>query len=154
MEPGKRGDVGRCIVADVDPDSPNMEYWSSMNSGMYNCGGPTDAPVSSDMPTGIGGGTLYNAAIWWEWRATRELFDRALIVSYKANPRTNKNRLVNFAGGYGSNQGNHSTKNIILVIMVISWVTGVRKLSWVLQISQRFIFSLRIIRQSIVSRIL
>ena len=35
---GKRGDVGRCIVADVDPDSPNMEYWSSMNSGMYNCG--------------------------------------------------------------------------------------------------------------------
>ncbi|WP_370859853.1 hypothetical protein [Phocaeicola plebeius] len=107
---GKRGDVGRCIVADVDPDSPNMEYWSSMNSGMYNCGGPTDVPVSSDMPTGIGGGTLYNAAIWWSGELTRELFDRALIVSYNANPRTDKNRLVNFATGYGSNQGNHSTK--------------------------------------------
>ena len=38
------------------------------------------------------------------------MFDRALIVSYKANPRTDKNRLVNFATGYGSNQGNHSTK--------------------------------------------
>lgn len=107
---GMHGDVGRCIVADVDPDSPNMEFWSSMNSGMYNCGGPTDVPISPDMPKGIGGGVMYNAAIWWTGELTRELFDRALIVSYKVNPRTNKNRLVNFATGYGSNEGNHSTK--------------------------------------------
>lgn len=107
---GMRGDVGRCIVADVDPESPNMEYWSSMNSGMYNCGGPTDVPVSSDMPKGIGGGTMYNGAIWWTGELTRELFDRALILSYKSNPRTNKNRIVNFNTGYGSNQGNHDTK--------------------------------------------
>ena len=35
------------------------------------------------MPTGIGGGTLYNAAIWWTGELTRELFDRALIVAIK-----------------------------------------------------------------------
>ena len=97
-----------------------------MNSGMYNCGGSIDVPISPDMPTGIGGGTLYNAAIWWTGELTRELFDRALIVSYKANPRTNKNRLVNFATGYGSMKV-IIVQNIILVITVISWATGVRK---------------------------
>lgn len=107
---GKRGDVGRCIVADVDPDSPNMEYWSSMNSGMYNCDGLTDVTVSPDMPTGIGGGVMYNGVIWWTGQLTRELYDRALILSYKENPLTRKTRIVNFNTGYGSNQGNHSTK--------------------------------------------
>lgn len=107
---GDHGDVGRSIVADIDPDSPNFEFWSSMNTGIYNCGGPTDIPVSADMPKGIGGGVMYNAAIYWDGELTRNLFDRALILSYKTNSLTNKNRLVNFETGYGSNPGNHDTK--------------------------------------------
>ena len=32
--------VGRCMVADVDPDSPGCEYWSSEPDGvMYSCKG-------------------------------------------------------------------------------------------------------------------
>lgn len=122
---GKNGDVGRCLVADIDPDSPNMEYWSSMEEekeegdetetegeslGVFNCAGPTDVPLTKDVPEGIGKGKMINGAIWWTGQLTRELFDRALVLSYKANPITSKNRIVNFNTGYGSNQGNHSTK--------------------------------------------
>lgn len=107
---GDHGDVGRSIVADIDPDSPNFEYWSSINSGLYNCSGPSDVPVTADLPKGIGGGTMYNAAIYWSGELTRDLWDRGLIMSYRANPLTKRNRLVNFSTGYGSNQGNHSTK--------------------------------------------
>lgn len=68
--------------------------------------------VSSTYPTGIGGGVLYNVAIYWSGQPTREMLDRACVVSYKENPdvnKTNKTRLVYF-GTYGSNDGNHSTK--------------------------------------------
>ena len=107
---GKNGDVGRCIVADVDPDSPDFEYYSSLQSGMYSCNG--SGVVATDYPKGIGSGVMYNAAIYWSGQPTREMYDRACIVSYKSNPdvnKSNKNRLVYF-GHYGSNDGNHGTK--------------------------------------------
>lgn len=107
---GSASDVGRCIVADIDPDSPNFEYWSSLHEGVFSCSG--NGLVSSAYPTGIGSGIMYNVAIYWSGQPTRELLDRACIVSYKENPdvnKTNKTRLVSF-GSYGSNDGNHSTK--------------------------------------------
>lgn len=107
---GSNTDVGRCIVADIDPDSPNFEYWSSLQEGVFSCSG--SGLVSSTYPTGIGGGVLYNVAIYWSGQPTREMLDRACVVSYKENPdvnKTNKTRLVYF-GTYGSNDGNHSTK--------------------------------------------
>ncbi|WP_294548695.1 hypothetical protein [uncultured Bacteroides sp.] len=97
---GSTADVGRCIVADVDPDSEDFEYWSSLGEGMFSCSTGTSL---GNAPTGIGGGTLYNVAIYWTGGRTRELYDRALIVS-KQN-----GRIVQF-DTYGSNQGNHSTK--------------------------------------------
>lgn len=107
---GSTTDVGRCIVADIDPDSPNFEYWSSLQEGVFSCSG--SGLVSSTYPTGIGGGVLYNVAIYWSGQPTREMLDRACVVSYKENPdvnKTNKTRLV-YLGTYGSNDGNHSTK--------------------------------------------
>ena len=107
---GSTTDVGRCIVADIDPDSPNFEYWSSLQEAVFSCSG--SGLVSSTYPTGIGGGVLYNVAIYWSGQPTREMLDRACVVSYKENPdvnKTNKTRLVYF-GTYGSNDGNHSTK--------------------------------------------
>ena len=38
------------------------------------------------------------------------MFDRALVLSYKNNSLLNRQRLVNFSVGYGSNQGNHDSK--------------------------------------------
>lgn len=108
---GMQGDVGRSIVADIDPDNPGFEYWSSLNTGVYSCAGPSDVPLQGvSIPKGVGGGSLYNVSIWWSGELTRELYDRALIVSAEKNPLTAKNRLANFNTGYGSSQGNHSTK--------------------------------------------
>ena len=77
---------------------------------MLSCNG--GKLVSGSYPTGIGSGVMYNAAIYWSGQGTREMYDRACIVSYKENPdvnKTNKNRLVSF-DLYGSYQGNHGTK--------------------------------------------
>lgn len=108
--PVDASDVGRCIVADVDPDSPDFEYWSSTQEGMFSCNGT--GLVSTTYPTGIGSGVMYNVAIYWSGQSTREMLDRGCIVSYKANPDVNKskkNRLISF-DLYGSNQGNHASK--------------------------------------------
>ena len=108
--PVDASDVGRCIVADVDPDSPDFEYWSSTQEGMFSCNGT--GLVSTTYPTGIGSGVMYNVAIYWSGQSTREMLDRGCIVSYKANPdvnKSNKNRLIAF-DLYGSNQGNHALK--------------------------------------------
>lgn len=107
---GKNGDVGRCIVGDVDSKSPDFEYYSSLQSGMYSCS--SGQVVSTKYPSGIASAPMYNAAIYWSGQSTREMYDRACISSYEENPdmnKTNKNRLVQF-GIYGSNEGNHSTK--------------------------------------------
>ena len=85
---GSTTDVGRCIVADIDPDSPNFEYWSSLQEGVFSCSG--SGLVSSTYPTGIGGGVLYNVAIYCSGQPTREMLDRACVVSYKENPDVNK----------------------------------------------------------------
>lgn len=93
-------DVGRCIVADVDPKNPGFEYWSSLGKEMYSC---LTGENLGNAPTGIGGGIMYNVAIYWTGESTRDLFDRALVVNKE------KGRIVRF-DTYGSNQGNHSTK--------------------------------------------
>lgn len=101
------GDVGRSIVADIDPNSPGFEYWSSAQLGIYSC--ETGLKVSDTYPTGDGGGVCYNVAIYWTGEATREMFDRANVVTYKENPLVKKTRLVAFES-YGANKGNHGTK--------------------------------------------
>lgn len=100
-------DVGRCMVAKVDPDSPECLFWSSLGQGMFSAS--TGTQVATNHPTGIGGGIMYNIPIYWTGELSRELYDRACIVSYKDNPVVNRTRMVNFES-YGSSQGNHSTK--------------------------------------------
>lgn len=121
--PGNNGDIGRCIVADVDPDNPGFEYWSSYGV-VVAAGKPTILPDmyscersgivnAKSCPTGIGSGPMYNAAIYWSGQSTREMYDRTCIVSYKENPdvnKDNKSRLISFKDAYGTNDGNHGTK--------------------------------------------
>ncbi|EKJ89492.1 Rhamnogalacturonan endolyase YesW [Bacteroides finegoldii] len=93
-------DVGRCAVADINPENPGFEYWSSLGKETYSC---LTGETLGNAPTGIGGGIMYNVAIYWTGEPTRDLFDRALIVNAQ------KGRIIRF-DLYGSNQGNHSTK--------------------------------------------
>ena len=68
------GDIGRCIVADVDPTTPGCEVWSSASAtDIYSCKG--EKLAGKKAPTQIGGGTSYNMAIWWDGSLSRQLLD-------------------------------------------------------------------------------
>ena len=74
-------DVGRCMVADVDPETPGCEYWSTVPDGvMFSCKGVKltgkKAPISK------AGGTSYNMAIWWSGSLNRQMIDFDLVHSY------------------------------------------------------------------------
>ena len=121
--PVDASDVGRCIVADVDPDSPDFEYWSSTQEGMFSCNGT--GLVSTTYPTGIANGVMYNVAIYWSGQSTREMYDRTCIVSYKDNPDVNKTNKKRLRMG---RMMVTMEPNTILVTTEISWVTIVKRL--------------------------
>lgn len=62
-------DVGRCMVADVDPDSPGCEMW------WYR--GNVHSAKGEDLGYQMKYGN--NMAIWWSGQLTRELLDKAVI---------------------------------------------------------------------------
>lgn len=78
---GANSDVGRCLVADIDPDSPGCEYWSSLGTGIYSC--QTGALVSTTLPSYKGGADSYNNAIFWNGTLQRQMLDDVMIQSYK-----------------------------------------------------------------------
>ena len=111
---GKNGDVGRCLVADVDPSSPGCEYWSSLGTGIYSC--QTGQLVSTQLPTYKGGGNSYNNAIFWNGTLQRQMLDDVMIQSYKPSlpwssgggSWKNWTRVLTFSyygGGVHSNNG-------------------------------------------------
>ncbi len=67
------GDVGRCMVADIDPENPGCEYWGSAGSTIYSC--RTGADLGKNRPTAIGGGATYDMGIWWSGSLNRQLLD-------------------------------------------------------------------------------
>lgn len=110
---GSNGDVGRCLVADVDPDSPGCEYWSSLGTGIYSC--ETGALVSTKLPTYKGGGNSYNNAIFWNGTLQRQMLDDVIIQSYKpslpwSKKLKNWTRVLTFSYYGGGVHSNNSTK--------------------------------------------
>lgn len=77
---GKNGDVGRCMVADIDPTSPGCEYWSSLGTGIYSC--EDGSLVNTELPTYKTGRVSYNNAIFWTGDLTRQVLDDVMIESY------------------------------------------------------------------------
>lgn len=61
-------DVGRCLVADIDPDSPGCEMW------WYQ--GNAHSPAGVDLGYAPG---YCNMAIWWSGSLNRQLYDRSTI---------------------------------------------------------------------------
>lgn len=78
--PGK-GDVGRCMVADVDADTPGCEIWSSDPKGnLYSCKGELlakKAPVYKP-----GSAYSFNMGIWWSGSLNRQILDKGYVQSY------------------------------------------------------------------------
>lgn len=68
------GDVGRCMVADIDPDSPGCEMWWYKGNAHSAQGHDLGyAPNSSNM------------AIWWNGTLNRQLLDKSTIDAPKVN---------------------------------------------------------------------
>lgn len=72
------GDVGRCMVADIDPDNPGCEYWGSTGGTIYSCS--TGANLGKTPPTTIGHNASnpaysYNMGIWWSGSLNRQMLD-------------------------------------------------------------------------------
>ncbi|MDR3219448.1 MAG: InlB B-repeat-containing protein [Dysgonamonadaceae bacterium] len=72
------GDIGRGVSADIDPNYPGTESWSSGGLGTYAANG---TKLSSSSPSSM------NMAIYWDGDTGRELFDGSSGPSVtKINP--------------------------------------------------------------------
>lgn len=73
-----KGDMGRCMVADIDPDSPGCEMW------WYK--GKVHSAKGDDLGYDA---KSYNAGIWFSGSLNRQLYDRSTID----DPRNSKGRV-------------------------------------------------------------
>ena len=106
--PKTPGDVGRCLVADIIPDSPGHEYWSSEASGVYSC--QTGQLLSTTLPSAKSGSKSYNNAIFWTGDLTRQMLDDVMVNSYTKSTPWDKSRVITFTY-YGSGvYSNNSSK--------------------------------------------
>lgn len=67
-------DVGRCMAADIDPNNPGMEMWSSQSQGIRNVKGEV---INPDMKT-----FSVNMGLWWDGDLLRELLDKDAVSKY------------------------------------------------------------------------
>ena len=79
------GDIGRCIIADIDENHKGYEFWGSEGSGIFNSQGTL---ISTAQPTTAGNGATYNFGIWWDGDVMRELLDRTVITKWNAGKQT------------------------------------------------------------------
>ena len=68
-----RTDVGRCMAADIDPNHPGVEMWSSRSGGIRNVRGEVTDSVAR-IPV--------NMAVWWDGDLLREMLDHETVSKY------------------------------------------------------------------------
>jgi rhamnogalacturonan endolyase len=83
-------DVGRCMAADIDPEHPGTELWSSADECIYNIKGEV-------VHERLGGRRSINFGIWWDGDLLRELLDHEQVLKYDA-ARKEIRRLFRFDG--------------------------------------------------------
>lgn len=88
------GDIGRGLTADIDPNYPGEESWSSGGLGTYSVNGTKLAGSLSSM----------NMAVYWDGDTGRELFDG------QSNPSVTK---ITASAGTGGNLRNYSSSTLI-----------------------------------------
>lgn len=80
---GNGEDVGRCMVADVDPETPGCEIWgagTTLDGKLYSCKGELLAKKAPRYKWGDS--WTYNMGIWWSGALNRQLLDRGFVVDY------------------------------------------------------------------------
>lgn len=105
--PGNGTDVARCMVADVDPDTPGCEIWASTPKGqMYSCKGKLlskRAPVYKP-----GANYTYNMGVWWSGSLNRQMLDRGRVVAYGSEGTP---EILFIAGSHGSTTASGTKDN-------------------------------------------
>ena len=94
-----RTDVGRCMAADIDPEHPGVEMWSSASGGIRSLSGEV---VADDVP-----GLSVNMAVWWDGDLMRELLDKNCISKY--DWETKHCKVIARLDGCISNNGTKAT---------------------------------------------
>ena len=95
-------DVGRCMAADVDPNSRGVEFWSIASNGIYNMKGEQVNPSTR--------GVSINMASWWDGDLLRELLDGVRISKY--NPETGYSEVIHDCEGCMRINGTKSNPNL------------------------------------------
>ncbi len=68
-------DVGRAMAADILPENPGLEMWSSDSKGLRNVRGEAIDTLAK-VPV--------NMAVWWDGDLTREMLDHETVSKYNA----------------------------------------------------------------------
>lgn len=78
-----KGDFGRGVTADIDPNHLGTESWASNGSGIHNSKGDV---ISTTYPTAAEGtDPSYNMFGWWDGDLLREIVDKTVISKWNAN---------------------------------------------------------------------
>ncbi|MFD0990275.1 rhamnogalacturonan lyase [Mariniflexile jejuense] len=81
-----KGDIGRGVTADIDPNYLGAESWASDGSGVYSSKGEL---ITTTYPT-AGRGASFNMFAWFDGDLLREIVDKNLITKWDAsNKKTN-----------------------------------------------------------------
>ena len=90
-----RTDVGRAMAADIDPNNPGMEMWSTDSHGIRNMKGEIVSTAKDandpqhDNNLIINGRYLpVNFGIWWDGDLLRELLDHETVTKYNWNEKS------------------------------------------------------------------
>lgn len=78
-------DIGRCMAADIDPNSPGVELWSPNTGGVLSFDGKLISPEMAYVSE-VAAAIPVNMAVWWDGDLLRELLDKNYVSKY--NPAT------------------------------------------------------------------
>lgn len=79
-----KGDIGRGVIADIDPNHLGGEMWASNGSGIHNIKGDV---ISTIYPTAGERGSSFNMFAWWDGDLLREIVDKTSITKWNAGKK-------------------------------------------------------------------
>jgi rhamnogalacturonan endolyase len=111
-----KGDFGRGVTADIDPNYIGTESWASDGSGLYNTKGEL---ITKTYPT-AGRGASFNMFAWYDGDLLREIVDKTVVSKWNAD--TEKTEILLKAYNYDdmylrSNNGTKSNPCLIADIL-------------------------------------
>ena len=74
-------DIGRCMAADIDPNSEGVELWSPNTDGVRSFKGDLISK-RQEYQNEISAGVPVNFAVWWDGDLLREMLDKNVISKY------------------------------------------------------------------------